>query len=178
MNYIPILLLICVLTAGCRNKQESNSKQFGVLDTAHFILQANIREFASEIPDAFVGKLERKTLAYIAFACDCPNYVVLSDKDSNNLYREEFYIEPASENLIIPGELAYNMNEFELTGIITEENGWPSFNKFMDPDPPNGRVFTYWAYKVKRPYMFWGPLHYWIDSCGDTVESASRITVR
>ncbi len=176
-KYLLTAKLFCILCISC-NFKESTEKVLNVpLDTMEIIREANIVESVSKIPDSLFGKLETKSLAYIAFACDCPNYVNLSSKDSIGQFREAFYIEPAAHELMIPEILRYSSNEFELTGVITQAHGLPNYG-FMDPHPQPGPVFTYWSYKIKYPYKFYGPQFKIIDLLGDTVELASKITVK
>ena len=176
MKNVFLLFLLSVLFFCCG--QENKNRIVEALDTAGIISDAHIKEFVSEIPDSLEPVLQTKTLAYAAFACDCPDYVNLSSKDSSGYYKEAYYVDPASEKLIIPDFLRVPYNEFEFKGIISQKNGLPKHYGFMDPNPPSGPVFTYWSYKIKRPYKFWGPKYQYIDLPNDTVEMTSKIEVK
>lgn len=173
----PIILLLFALCLGC-HQPEAQKPLNEPMDTVKVIRDANIVESYSEIPDSLKGKLDTMTLAYIAFACDCPNYVKLSSKDSIGQYKEAYYIQPVSKELIIPEVLRYDRNEFELIGILSKEYGLPTYFGFMDPDPPPGPIFTYWSYSVIRPYKFYGPPYKVIGGLNDTIELSSQIIVR
>ena len=175
---ISTVFLICTLSIGCGSDDAAKISLNEQLDTAKIIHDANIVESYSEIPDSLHDKLQTMTLAYIAFAGDCPNYVNLANKDSLGQFKEGYYIEPASEKLLIPEILRYSYNEFELTGILSKQYGLPKHFGFTDPHPQPGPIFTYYSYKVKRPYTFYGPNYKMIDLLGDTVKLASHIQVR
>lgn len=172
--YVLVILAFCIRC----NQSDSKNPLIGSIDTAKVIREANIVESYSEIPDSLNNKLDTITLAYIAFACDCPNYVNLTSQDSVQHFREAYYLEPASVALIIPELLLFNRNEFELVGLVTQKNGLPKYHSFTDPNPPTGPVFTYWSYKVKRPFTFYGPKVKEVGGLGDTAEIASQIRVQ
>ena len=175
MKNLFLLFLTSIFFFSCERK---NSNVIPKLDTAKIISDAAIREFVSEIPDSMNEFLETKNLVYAAFACDCPDFVNLSSKDTSGYFKEAYYIEPASEKLIIPDFLLVPYNEFEFKGMISQKNGLPKHYNFTDPNPPTGPVFTYWSYKIIRPYKFWGPKYQQVDSQNDTVEMTSKIEVK
>ena len=147
------------------------------LDTNEIISKAKIHEFVSSTPDSLKGRLDSINVMYIAFACDCPDFVIESSKDTNGQYHNSYYVEPASDKVSIPEMLLYSHNEFTFHGQVIKESGFPANSQFQDPIPTPGRVFRYWSYQIKRPYKFWGP-KYEVADDNDSTELTSVIQVK
>lgn len=103
------------------------------------------------------GGLKDKTqtleLNYIAWACDCANWVTNEDleKYSENigdtLAKQSIFIEPANKALALPDTLGYSNDIIKFTGQFYNEKGFPKdYHSYQEPE--ESRVFRYTDYEV------------------------------
>lgn len=91
-------------------------------------------------------------LEYIAWACDCANWVTpidikkFSDKE-DSLVQRSVFIEPADTALNLPDSLGYNGDRIKFTGQFYINKGYPEDYK-SEQKPEKAKVFRYTAYKV------------------------------
>jgi hypothetical protein len=118
--------------------------------------------FTDSIAEKF--PLDTLELRDMRWACDCPNWRY-ADSITNYDFPQgkDFYIEPANKKLKLPEHL--NLARIQFIGREIPGIGYPQDPQFMDPNPPKGRVFRYYAYKIYKPFSVYGPeLNIEIDS--------------
>jgi hypothetical protein len=164
-------LLFCVVVfAGCvpspENTAQNTTDSISALATPEMLTQLGVVESYSDfglINTPLLNELDTITLTFKHFACDCPswddtlhrfNYEISDTVSHINRY---YYIEPATPNLEIPQPMIVNGNTFTFIGSVYKDLRYPENPKFMDPDPPKGKVFRYYSYRVIKPYTIWGP---------------------
>lgn len=92
-------------------------------------------------------------LTYIAWACDCANWATFEDikryphNSGDSLAFMSIFIEPASEDLVLPDTLGYSNNPIRFTGSFYEKRGFPE-NYYSIENPDKARVFRYTAFQV------------------------------
>jgi hypothetical protein len=99
---------------------------------------------------------------YQMIACDCPNWydvTLAPDEPTSEMSPSyAYYIEPASPDLKLFQGFRYC--RVRLIGKHYKQQGWPENPDFMDPHPPLGNVFRYYAYELVYPAVIWGPLYH------------------
>lgn len=94
-------------------------------------------------------------LTYIAWACDCANWATFEDikrfphNSGDSLAYMSVFIEPASEDLVLPDTLGYSNNLIRFTGSFYEKRGFPE-NYYSIENPDEARVFRYTAFQVLK----------------------------
>lgn len=199
---IPLLLLALI---ACGPLTESRSPETPYLtipfDTASVIASMNIVESLNRLDlidkewkhkSSKLGKLDTLDLMYISYACDCPNWVIPSEYEyaeslnKGTLYSlyEGFYLEPAHQSVAycdnskIIGNLHLTGNIIRFIGKKYLEDGYPQNAHFIDPDPPKGKVFRYYAFEIQRPFVVWGPPVLIEDGLEAGETYASKLTVK
>lgn len=206
MKEFIICLLLIVSLISCQhtgkdvetssNEQAKNTR----IDTAQAIANMNIREklFVSDLLEndmktGLQNRIDTVELMYIAYACDCPHWVVASEyrrvdslnygknKNPTDAYVDfnnaeySYYIEPASKELLLPEFICVNGNIIRFIGRTYIKSGYPADADFMDPNPPKGKVFRYYGYGIIRPYKVYGVE---IGETVDSIEASSELTVK
>ncbi len=103
------------------------------------------------------NRLKNKTqtleLKYIAWACDCANWVTNEDLENysenfdDTLAEQSIFIEPANKTLKLPDTLGYSNDVIKFTGQFYNEKGFPkNYHSFQEPE--KSRVFRYTNYEV------------------------------
>ncbi len=92
-------------------------------------------------------------LIYIAWACDCANWATLDDiqryphNAGDSLAYMSVFIEPDSEDLVLPDTLGFSNDLIRFTGSFYEKRGFPE-NYYSIENPDKARVFRYTAFQV------------------------------
>jgi hypothetical protein len=68
-----------------------------------------------------------------------------------------YYIEPASPELEVPWRVCVTGTKIKFIGRAYTDMRYPANAKFIDPNPPKGKVFRYYGYEIIKPYKIWGP---------------------
>jgi hypothetical protein len=148
-----------------------------IVDSVNFAWQ-----FIDEAPFALftdsastVFPLDTLTLLDLRWACDCPNWRYADSIRQDYPQNKDFYIEPAADKLKLPEHLLPGQR-IQFIGREIPGMGYPKNPGFMDPNPPKGRVFRYYAYKIYKPFKVYGPdLNLQID---DGVYDMCELTVK
>jgi hypothetical protein len=104
---------------------------------------------------SLTNKLEDKkqiiTMRYIAWACDCANWVSQKDiaKYGNTDYLDKYcvYVEPATPELALPDSIGCSNDVVVFTGSFYKNKGFPKGYK-SDEMPEKARVFRYTRFKI------------------------------
>jgi hypothetical protein len=93
-------------------------------------------------------------LQYIQWACQCANWATSDDirlyQDTGKLSEHTFFIEPASDNLILPDTLGYNGNLIQFVGQFYMDKGYPKNYPKTEMIVEKANVFRYTSFKVMR----------------------------
>ncbi|MEO5643491.1 MAG: hypothetical protein ABIQ40_03505 [Bacteroidia bacterium] len=116
-----------------------------------------VSKYLYEEPYAHFSALKIDTIDMrdLRWACDCPNWRYADSTRQDFSGGNDFYIEPADETLRLPEHLMNPRVQF--IGREYPGPGYPKNPEFMDPNPPKGRVFRYYAYKIYKPFTVYGP---------------------
>jgi len=152
MKLIPhIIIYIAVFLWSCQNNSRQateNNNSICEKDETFLI--------DSDTTPGLKNKIDTLELIYMQYACDCPQWVILQEHDKitksypydqRELDKFSFYIEPATQSLELPEELYESGKIIKLIGKEYIGTGYPQNPKFMDPNPPKGRVFRYYSYE-------------------------------
>ncbi|MBC7863418.1 MAG: hypothetical protein IAF38_10615 [Bacteroidia bacterium] len=101
-------------------------------------------------------KIDTLVLNYMAYACDCPQWAdtaYLKFRDSIFIINaHSYYLEQGS--LKLPDFFSDNpWNKVKFIGRFYKGRGFPigSSEKFIDPNPPKGKVFRFYSYEYIYP---------------------------
>jgi hypothetical protein len=163
------LVIVCVVVfTSCFSSPENTAQNITdsipAIATPELLAQLGIIE-AKENFDLVIGNesnpLDTMVLSFLNFACDCPDW-----NDTMHPYRYEesmtaadtncYYIEPAANELELPWRICVAGTKIKFIGRVYTDLGYPANAKFIDPNPPKGRVFRYYSYEVVKPYTIWG----------------------
>jgi len=92
-------------------------------------------------------------LEYIAWACECANWATSEDikrysqNFGDSLAKISIFIEPASDDLILPDTIGYSGDLVRFKGQFYKKKGFPK-GYFSWQDPPKARVFRYSEYEI------------------------------
>jgi hypothetical protein len=107
-----------------------------------------------------VEKEQTIELSYIAWACDCANWVTQEDiqkyhdTPGDTLANLSIFIEPADKSLSLPDTLGYNGDIIKFTGHFYKEKGLPKDYRSQE-NPDKASVFRYTKYQViKSNYKY------------------------
>lgn len=199
MNKYIFILIILSLWSCSENKvsKKSDSKPTSgteyldiPFDTNSVIASLIFNDSGSIINSTFRNNrsdLKMKTdtidLIFMAYACDCPDWLNFNDYKKNNYSNTNlhgYYIEAADKKLIIDERLFVSGNIVRFIGREYKELCYPDNANFIDPNPPKGRVFRYYSFKFLRPFVVWGPKIF--DSVdvftGDTISYSTKLTIK
>jgi len=104
---------------------------------------------------SLTNKLEDKkqtlTMHYIAWACDCANWVSNEDiakhRNADDFDKYCVYIEPASPELALPDTIGCSNDVVRFTGQFYRNIGFPHGYKSGEM-PEKARVFRYTKFKI------------------------------
>jgi hypothetical protein len=139
-------------------------------DTARVIRLMNIA-YQKQIPALSQTQVGWDTLElmYIPYACDCQDWVDIAAYENYessvndtllstfNSQEFSYYLEPINSSVELDPTLFTSHNQVRFIGKFRTQKGWPNNANFQDPDPPMGKVFTYYAYEVILPARVYGP---------------------
>ncbi|MEM6723197.1 MAG: hypothetical protein AAF598_04110 [Bacteroidota bacterium] len=204
------LLFLFFMTGCLSNQADQPNKPYNgpvlgsELDTAKAISDMQLVEqldktqlIAKDTRKGLSDKIDTLDLTYHFGFCDCQRWIKsdiyqrvkqdypdLGNFDPRgriefNLTEHGFYIEPAHRDLTIDFA-QFNGNQIRLIGREYEAMGLPRPGRFTVPNPPEGRVFRYYAYEVIRPFTVWGPkvIDTIYEDPPDTLIRAAQITIR
>jgi len=110
----------------------------------------------SVVPKHLSGKIETIDVYYVNYACDCPNFIRVTNFDISNLdsvdAENHLYITPAAADLFLPGDY-YAEDHFNyilrLTGQFYTDKGVPkTYYPNTNEKPESGFVFLYSDYQL------------------------------
>ena len=137
---------------------------------------------------ALLGEMDCLELRYMAYACDCADWLdpvghayaqsISPQIGHQYAFYEGYYIEPAHESLALKDYTRQPGNNVKFFGKLYKEKGWPRNPRFIDPDPPKGKVFRYYAFEIQRPFAIWGPKVLIEGGPEDGGTSASSLTIK
>lgn len=166
---LPVTLLI---SCGPAKKVKGKNEYLSVKDTLYLpfdtstvISMLNMEE--SLLPGRnIMDSLDTLELVYMAYACDCPDWVTpgMDDLPSSDtaVMNKSYYIEHGSNKLNERFFVAGNRVRF--FGRLRSEQDWPQDAVFTSMNPSKGKVFTYYGFEVLRPATVWGPYYHTGDS--------------
>ncbi|MGV3613652.1 MAG: hypothetical protein ACO1N0_22010 [Fluviicola sp.] len=177
----PSFLVLCLILASCGQPGEkalaANKNSYTNLedtlylpfDTSRVLSLYDIKtkrnelsEFRNETNPELKSKIDTIEVTFRSLACDCPNWydLALAPKEQTSEMSPDYayYIEPASKELELPDNIRYC--KVRLIGRHYKSQGWPKDPQFIDPHPPAGNVFRYYAYEMVLPVMIWGPYYH------------------
>ena len=173
---------------------QKSSKDSGVLnipfDTNEVISSMTFKDslnllnsFSKDNRNNLKIKLDTIDLIFMAYACDCPDWLNFNEYKKThypNTNINSYYIEAADSSLIIDQRLFVSGNIVRFIGREYKELCYPDNARFIDPNPPKGKVFRYYSYKLLRPYRVWGPeiLDSVDELTGDTISFSTQLTIK
>lgn len=134
-----------------------------VLNMYDFHTRVNkFQELESEKIADLVEDLDTLELELQHLACDCPNWYDMSRRPSDATPEMSpfygYYLEAGSPELCLPEGLLNAKVKF--IGRHYKVKGWPANTQFINPEPPAGNVFRYYAYELLLPAEMFGPLYH------------------
>lgn len=155
------------------DKLNLNSEQFPyyqAFDTIAYLKKLNLKEEVNDISTAKSEKLDTFTLQYMAYACFCPQWLIVDSLSSQNPYQDGFYLIPGSKNIRLPDLFAPGT---VITFIGRVEDNRNFDEPLSESDPIPDKELFYYYYKVHKPYWIWGErvfIFYNIDILEDTIK--------
>ncbi len=106
-----------------------------------------------EKPIELTGEIKTIELTYIAWACDCANWVTdyhltkFSNNTNDSLAYYSIYIEPMTEELKLPDSVGFSNDIIKFKGQFYKNRGFP---KDFIPlgDPESSRIFRYSEFEI------------------------------
>jgi hypothetical protein len=151
------------------NSDESKFPYYQDFDTLAYLEKLNLQTEVNLISNTITQKLDTLTLQFMAYACYCPQWVIIDSIPKNRPDLDGFYLEPATTGILLPktfraGTTVTFIGKIEdnLDLKIPEDSDYPT----------PGRALYYSYYKVHKPYSFWGErvfLSYNIHIIEDTI---------
>jgi len=167
-NSLLSLIILCVFFSCDHQSQQENAiakvrieKIYPPFDTATVIKNLNIQdENLSEISiDKNAKSLDTVRLTSVAYACDCPTWVVSNkwtgDYGNFDLPKYGYWIEPLNTEVKLPDNLGHHGNKILLVGKILKVKRKPANPTFGSKE--EYKVFEYHGYKILKPYKLFGP---------------------
>lgn len=117
----------------------------------------------SDYPKELSSKIDTIEVTYIAWACDCANWLPTHYLD-NPLYQDSvfdhqcIFLEAKSEELMIPDEYRKggNTNKIRLVGSYYMDEGISKDYMQITPSKPDkAKVFKYSKIEIIKPYTVW-----------------------
>jgi hypothetical protein len=125
------------------------------LNKVSFFLDENLLPKYKSGAFTLKTKIDTIDMRDMRWACDCPNWRYADSVRQDFSGANDFYIEPASPDLKLPEGLGIAAR-IRFIGREYIAHGYPEHPDFIDPDPPKGKVFRYYAYKIYKPfYVYW-----------------------
>jgi hypothetical protein len=122
--------------------------------TATFLYFKNVPTFLDE-PKNLSGQIQTIEVYYVAWACDCPDWVETKYEKANRNYeideKDCIYITPTSEKVKIPDSFYFDHfgKRVQLVGQFYTDKGIPtSYEMKTDEKPDKAKVFRYDKFKI------------------------------
>lgn len=207
--YILLVLALAACSNRTPHKSENTTPSAAAylippIDTARILATLHIPEkiyrpdlAAAESREDLFPKMDTLELTYMAYACDCQQWVDsreyhrISEHNrrckSSTAYLElntdthGYYIEPADSSLQLKWNMEVSNNKLRFIGRLHQQKGFPEGETFQDPNPPKGKVFRYYGFEILKPYHIWGGTNILrkIDAAtGDTLFDVACFEVR
>lgn len=180
-------------------KEEVLSLDF---DTAEVLSKLQIKEGSNQLSlvstdtvKGLVKTLDTLELIYMAYACQCQDWVDVERYNAVQAYNESkneddeyltfnnykfgYYLEPSSPKLVLEDNIKVPGNRVTYIGRLYEDEGYPEgFESFMPTKP--GKVFRYYSYKIEKSYRVWGPQVFMgiEEETGEPEYLSARLTIR
>lgn len=128
---------IIFLLVSCSDSEKSDRDEIEYYPRTTFTLEDSVKTI---------------NLTYVMWACECPNWAITETLDGkhDNLLEYCFYIEPASNNLILPDSIGYNGDQVLFTGQFYNEKGYPKDYPKTEQIAGKSRVFRYIKYEIVK----------------------------
>lgn len=134
-----LLFLIVFVFVSCSDSEKSDKDKIEYYPKTTFTLEDSVQTL---------------NLTYLVWGCECPNWAITEnlyrDQEDGTLAMKSIYIEPASDDLILPDTIGYNGDEVLFTGQFYIEKGYPKNYRKTEQDPGKSRVFRYTKYKIVK----------------------------
>lgn len=132
-----LLYLLPFTWISCFESKESDNHEIEYYPKTTFTLEDTIRTL---------------NLTYLLWGCECPNWTITEnlyrDQEDGTLAMKSFYIEPASDDLILPDTIGYNGDEVLFTGQFYNEKGYPKNYVKTEQVAGKSKVFRYTKYEI------------------------------
>lgn len=170
---IPIFIVFSIVVAGfyfslqpkpdpnsyvdCNHRLTLPFDTVKVLAMMKIIPEVNeVLKYLNDPDKSAYPKIDTIDLRDMRWACDCPNWRYADSTNEKFPTNKDFYIEQADEKLTLPDYLLPGQR-IQFIGREYGGIGYPKNPEFEDPNPPRGRVFKYYAYKIYKPFKVYGP---------------------
>lgn len=159
------------------NEDESIFPYYQAFDTLAYLKTLNLQTEVNYISDTIRQKLDTFTLQYMAYACYCPQWMVVDSIYKNRPDLDGFYVEPATIAIQLP-ESFLPGTTVTFIGSVVDNRHLKYSGDSNDPIP--GKELYYYYYKVHQPFSIWGEsvfLSYNIDIITDEIigDFSSRV---
>lgn len=122
-------------------------------DTSAYLKKLNLQTTVNQISDSILQKLDTLTLQYMAYACYCPQWILIDSISRNRPDLDGFYLSPATSDITLPSLFQAGTT---LTFIGRVENNRPLKHSQNSAAPIPGKELYYYYYKIHKPYSIWG----------------------
>jgi hypothetical protein len=135
------------------NFAKSTFPYYQDFDTLAYLEKLNLQTEVNLISDTSTQKLDTLTLQFMAYACFCPQWVLIDSIPKNRPDLDGFYLNPATTGIRLP--------TFFIAGTTVTFIGRIEDNRHLNSsensdDPIPGKELYYYYYNVHKPYSFWG----------------------
>ncbi len=154
-----VLLIGTTILALSKNKCKRDSLRFALVVILPVFFAALLKFSVDFRNNELVGLEQSIELNYISWGCDCANWAEIKtmDKNLNDYHRLAstcYFIEPATDDLVLPDSFHVSDNHIVFTGQFYR---YPKFPKgyYSQEHPDPALVFRYTAYEIKKPFNVW-----------------------
>ena len=154
-----VLLIGTTILTLSKNKCKWDSLRFALVVILPVFFAALLKFSVDFRNNELVGLEQSIELNYISWACDCANWAetkIINENldDYDRLSSNCYFIEPATDDLVLPDSFHVSDNHIVFTGQFYR---YPKFPKgyYSQEHPDPALVFRYTAYKIKKPFNVW-----------------------
>lgn len=135
------------------NTDPSIFPYYQTFDTTAYLESLHLKTEVNQITNSFTQKLDTFTLQYMAYACYCPQWVLIDSIPKNRPDLDGFYLIPARYQIDIPSIFRAGTT-ITFIGRVEDNRHLASAPNSDDPIP--GKELYYYSYKIHKPYFIWG----------------------
>jgi hypothetical protein len=144
---MKFVVAITLILFGCVSKK--NEQQAVVTsDTKRPTTEKYHPTYTEDLEDS----LRTLDLSYVAWACQCANWVLASDhekyQESGGISQRSIFIEAADSTLELPDTIGYTGDVIRIDGRFYTDKGYPRNYPVTEMTPEKARVFRYTKYKM------------------------------